>query len=63
MGFSVFTTMPKGNTMFEVRIFENEAPCLVTDSEEEALAYWMQNRRKVVGQVGVFDVQRRFWIA
>lgn len=49
--------------MFEVRIFENEAPCLVTDSEEEALAYWMQNRRKVVGQVGVFDVQRRFWIA
>ena len=49
--------------MFEVRIFENEAPYLVTVSEEEALAYWMQNRRKVVGQVGVFDVQRRFWIA
>ena len=49
--------------MYEVRIYEGDPPCLITDSRDEALSYWKANSRKVYGQVGVFDRVNRRWIA
>jgi hypothetical protein len=41
--------------MYEVRIYEGEAPALITNDRKEALQFWKENKRSDFGQVGVFD--------
>jgi hypothetical protein len=52
---SIEWQLKRGLAMYEVCIFSDEAPALITDSKEEALTFWKENRRNPRGQVGVFD--------